>query len=689
MRSGSIYKWLNLQAPPANGRFPPEVNRHFSASREAEAEGRAKFFAYSQGQMVIHTIGPKLRELLPGLQTLSRTYLSVLTEYCEALLMEEAQKAGLNANESMKGAQSKGSSKSRRREWPLPRVLRLCPISSGLFCEDARLQPHMADITWAAVSLALAMLPAELQDLLRTVKMEMCVFQTREFPVYQASLEQRKGLVAGPPQLGAERGRVASRGAGSAGFDWVRKQNSPTDRLERLQAFMRTAQATAAAGYVHDGGARQLTIKPMLDGTRLYRAPAKEEPTEGAASSAEAPASASVPQIAFDQDGLTVIEAAVKVQKSGRAAVGVNAASAYSVGGGVLSGGRHALEELRPCRSLTTPHVIYKSCCITSTLLASLQKAQWDQLHSPEEQKMPSEKSSHWRVEEEGPHAHVPVDGCIVSPAVEVFREGSNSGYGFFETPVKLQGFCSVAMFNMNPRVSDSPLDAPREFKAYCHQVKQKFRAVVNSSAQIGAEVLVCPDVGCGVFGNDPQVLGTLFGEVLREPLPEGALKEVLLTGQVAFAEAVKKAASGEKVDLKPPAYFATTYGATDGYGGYGGGKRQPSHGRGAKVAPHDRPNPTVVVATVAQPVPNTRPAVGAQAGPGFASPGAAGAPVAAAAVAAVTPGAGSPAAAAPGPVSGPAASAAAPAVAVGVEAPSHPGEVPTGAGAAGSGSVM
>ncbi|OLP94271.1 hypothetical protein AK812_SmicGene23716 [Symbiodinium microadriaticum] len=126
-------------------------------------------------------------------------------------------------------------------------------------------------------------------------------------------------------------------------------------------------------------------------------------------------------------------------------------------------------------------------------------------------------------------------------------------------------------MFNMNPRVSDSPLDAPREFKAYCHQaagrsleqgdappppnraVKQKFRAVVNSSAQIGAEVLVCPDVGCGVFGNDPQVLGTLFGEVLREPLPEGALKEaemtpvVLLTGQVAFAEAVKKAASGEK----------------------------------------------------------------------------------------------------------------------------------------------
>ncbi|CAE7497531.1 unnamed protein product, partial [Symbiodinium pilosum] len=199
-----------------------------------------------------------------------------------------------------------------------------------------------------------------------------------------------------------------------------------------------------------------------------------------------------------------------------------------------------------------------------------------------------------------GPHAHVPVDGCIVSPAVEVFREGSNSGYGFFEAPVRLQGFCSVAMFNMNPRVSDSPLDAPREFKAYCHQVKQKFRAVVFAAAQLRAEVLVCPDVGCGVFGNDPQVLGTLFGEVLREPLPEGTIKEVLLTGQVSFAEAVKKAAAGEKVELTPPSYFATAYGAVDGIVPYdrgGGGGRQNSRGRQPKGAPYDRPNPTVVVA--------------------------------------------------------------------------------------------
>ena len=30
-----------------------------------------------------------------------------------------------------------------------------------------------------------------------------------------------------------------------------------------------------------------------------------------------------------------------------------------------------------------------------------------------------------------------------------------------------------VAMFNMNPRVTDSPLDAPRDFKEYCRQAQE------------------------------------------------------------------------------------------------------------------------------------------------------------------------------------------------------------------------
>jgi len=259
--SGSIYKWLNLHAPPASGRFPPEVNRHFSVSREAEAEGRAKFFAYSPGQLVIHTVGPKLRELLPGLQCLSRTYLSIFTEYCQALLASEANpkvEEMPSGSNPVQAAQSKGS--TGRKEWQVPRTLRLCPVSSGIFCEDARLQPHMADLTWASISLALAMLPADLQDLLQTVRLEVCVFQARELPVYQEALDVRKKLVSGPLQLDIDRGRVKSRGPAPGSYDWVRKQNAPQDRLERLAAFLLTSQATAGGGYalqgnkIHAGG---------------------------------------------------------------------------------------------------------------------------------------------------------------------------------------------------------------------------------------------------------------------------------------------------------------------------------------------------------------------------------------------------------------------------------------------------
>eukprot|EP00913_Durusdinium_trenchii_P027802 g26070.t1 len=513
------------------------------------------------------------------------------------------------------------------------------------------------------------------RELLKTVELEVCVFQSREVTVYQSALDSK--VAPGPLKL-AQRGQIASRGppTGPGGFDWVRKQNGTQDRLERLAAFMNTAQALASGGYVLGSEPSQaLTLAPMLDGTRIHRAAEAPEDAPGLVvgsvvglvglfmrrcSNISPPtracqASSAVPKVVYDQDGLTVLDAAVKVSKEGRKAVAVNAASAYSVGGGVMSGGRHALEDTG----------IAESCCITSTLLASLQKAQWDQLQTPEEPR-PDERG-HWH-EAEAFHAHVPVDGCILSPFVEVFREGSNDGYGFLASPVKLQGVCSVAMFNMNPRVSDSPLDAPRDFKTYCHQVKLKFRSVATAALEMGAEVLVCPDVGCGVFGNDPQVLGTMLGQVLREP--KLAKLEVLLTGQVAFAEAVKLAATGAQVDLAPApaAYFAQVY-----------GKQSPAKARGGYRAPQE----PMIVATVVKPVDATRGASGAPAGAthaavgggsgvtagapaqvapagpsGRASPGVA---VPTAAPVAPTPGAASPVAAA---AAAPAAAAAAPAAA-------------------------
>eukprot|EP00930_Biecheleria_cincta_P031273 TRINITY_DN2170_c3_g1_i1.p1 TRINITY_DN2170_c3_g1~~TRINITY_DN2170_c3_g1_i1.p1 ORF type:complete len:1105 (+),score=261.13 TRINITY_DN2170_c3_g1_i1:75-3389(+) len=570
--SKSIYHWLNLARGPLMGRFPQEVSRHFSTSLEKEAETRAKLFCYGQGQVVIHTIGPKLRDVQPGVQSLALTYLNVFSEFCQGLNSSSPsspQATGKTGSNPDQPANAKSAG--------IPSTLRLCPISSGIFCEDRRLQPHMAEITFAAISLAMAMMPKNLQAVLREATIEVCVFQASELPAFEQALKQRKTQVQAPMKLGQDMGGVAGRESGWDGpsFDWVRKQNGPEDRLQRLNAFLLTAQAMATGGYqLPDGRLAKLDLGELLRGTRVLRSEASPagvaEPlanvAEANGSRSESPAG-QLPQVVVDKDGLTVLEVAAKIQRTGRSAAGVNAASAYSVGGGVLSGGRHALEE---------------SCCITSTLLPSLQQVHWDELQAMQKARSSKAPGSRWHAPpvEETPHMHVPVDGCIVSPAVEVFREASTKGYKFLEAPVRLAGVCSVAMFNMNPRVSDSPCDAPRDFQTYCDQVKQKFRAVVAGAVQLNAEVLVCPDVGCGVFANDPKVLGMLFGEVLREPVAS-KLKEVVLTGQVAFSEAVKRACAGEKVDVPTPAYFASVIGHS-GASWYSGGGR--GHGGGGGV---------------------------------------------------------------------------------------------------------
>jgi len=242
----------------------------------------------------------------------------------------------------------------------------------------------------------------------------------------------------------------------------------------------------------------------------------------------------------------TVMEVAAERQASGRKTVAVNAASAYSVGGGCLTGGRHALEE---------------SWCSVSTLLKSLQKVHWETLMDTTD--------GHKAVGETTFPMHVPTKGCIVSPGVEIFRNVSSEGYSFQAMPTRLEGVCSVAMFNMNSRVRDSPLDAPKDFDEYCSIVKQKFAVVLHSAIEMHADVLVFPDVGCGVFENDPIVLGTLLGEVMCTL--EGHISEVVLMGKAAFAEAAERAFRGEQVKLEKPMFFRPRNDYGKGRGGKGG----------------------------------------------------------------------------------------------------------------------
>jgi len=370
---------------------------------------------------------------------------------------------------------------------------------------------------------------------LRGSKLELCVFQKREHKIYEDVFQAKCDIAAsGLVQLTEELGCVPLR---FGGYDWIRQKNGPTDRLERLSAMLLTQRATCSGGYRLPAGNQsiQLDLQEMCKGTQVLRAPEKLKRKVN---------DASLKTLVTWDETATVMEAAIKASQRSARVVAVNAASAFHVGGGVLTGGRHALEE---------------TWCTISTLLHALQEVQWKEAFARQSIGDSHSLSAAGRAVAHmhyGP-MHVPVDGCIVSPDVVIFRETSAKGYAFKESETKLAGVCSVAMFNMNARVSDSPVDAPRDFEKYCNDVKQKFRAVVSGAVELKAEVLVCPDVGCGVFENDPHILGSLLGEVLCEQ--PGVVGQIVLTGKAAFASAARQVveAGGIHQPFDKPKFFA------------------------------------------------------------------------------------------------------------------------------------
>merc|ERR1712232_1193413 len=96
-----------------------------------------------------------------------------------------------------------------------------------------------------------------------------------------------------------------------------------------------------------------------------------------------------------------------------------------------------------------------------------------------------------------------------------------------------------------NPAMADSPLDSPADAGTYIEGVKAKFEALFEASQQLGAEVLITADVGCGVFQNDPRVVGGCFGATMAS---HGShLKQVILaTHNNDFILACKSSAKGE-----------------------------------------------------------------------------------------------------------------------------------------------
>jgi len=310
-------------------------------------------------------------------------------------------------------------------------------------------------------------------------------------------------------RVNANRGRALESG-NEGGYGWIRFANEEQDRADRRSITELTRQVLEAGGYILPGGdpVRLVGVDKMIQGTMLISPAFGNWPKKHLVKPAKISLSP-LPECSGKPTRLSISQGVVfdVVQQRcalGQHVVAVNAASAYHVGGGFLTGGRHALEE---------------AMCTQSSLFGSLERA--SELSRQAGVKVPdwATPSMHrdWSGLNREWQMHLPEDGVVLSPSVEVFRTGSDLGYPFREKALKLTAVVSVAMPNCNNQMTDSPVDAHPNPSEYVFQLERKWRAVLAAAAHYTkAECLVVPDAGCGVFRNPPRDVGAAFGRVLR-----------------------------------------------------------------------------------------------------------------------------------------------------------------------------
>jgi len=329
---------------------------------------------------------------------------------------------------------------------------------------------------------------------------------------------EQKGLVQLPAQLPRMDG----------GWVWLRTENDQLHRATRVDASDVLRQAFKMGGYcLADSGngkgvgtfVKFSHIGKMVSGTRMLSL------SHGLPKLPKDPGYGMV--LEYGQ-GITPMEKAGTMALGGFRPAAVSAASAYQAGGGFTSGGRHALEE---------------AFCSQSTLYPSLERAK--ELWSA------GVKKGWWKGSDRGHSQHIPTDGCILSPQVEIFRGNTDQGYFAHNRTTLIAAVVSVAMFNKNSRVRDAPVDAPQNESEYEEGVRSKFTATVHAAAVSGADAIIIPDVGCGVFQNDPNVCGRICGEVLFNY--SARFKRAVFTGSSQFFAAAQDAiVKASKGGIKP-----------------------------------------------------------------------------------------------------------------------------------------
>jgi len=219
------------------------------------------------------------------------------------------------------------------------------------------------------------------------------------------------------------------------------------------------------------------------------------------------------PEVRVTTSDSTAFETAVEQARSGKSRVAVVIeGSADMPGGGFLVGKPHGDEE---------------EACARSTLFISLREA-------ARRAKVESLCNA------AGRPVHIPEDGAVLSPGVEVFRKGAHKNYASMVEPARLAAVLSVSMPQLGGR-----REVPRGsafLPAYKRLLEQKFEMVVQGINRVRADVVALSDVGCGKHGNDPMLVGRAFGRALLGAVGGwGDTLEVIVCGQQQFQMAVRR----------------------------------------------------------------------------------------------------------------------------------------------------
>eukprot|EP00747_Dinoflagellata_sp_TGD_P087592 gnl/TRDRNA2_/TRDRNA2_163688_c1_seq1.p1 gnl/TRDRNA2_/TRDRNA2_163688_c1~~gnl/TRDRNA2_/TRDRNA2_163688_c1_seq1.p1 ORF type:complete len:326 (-),score=64.20 gnl/TRDRNA2_/TRDRNA2_163688_c1_seq1:27-1004(-) len=284
-------------------------------------------------------------------------------------------------------------------------------------------------------------------------------------------------------------------GVPPGGYRWVCENEAPTCRMERVAAACATLWHAPSLAAAHEL-VRRTEILSWQHSSKQFLAK-RMKPADISLSTT------------------TPLETAMREARRERHVALAIPCCFHQVGGGFLSG--------------DLPQGLEETLCTQSTLFLSMREAA-------------RQAESKGLADPTGRPLHIPEDGVVLSPRVEVFRQGHDSGYAPLKEPVELGAVLSISMPSANRTSTDSPGGVASQLPSQQNLeelLEQKFAMLLNGANLVRAEVLVMADLARGLCHKEAALVGHSFGRALQEH--RGEILEVVLTGGADFQKAVRK----------------------------------------------------------------------------------------------------------------------------------------------------